>query len=188
MSFGFEHEEDRITQAIRRSVSDRDGKVTFFAAASNSGGNGRELFPACLDEVISIRATTASGSFETGLNPPRTRNEAILATLGMSVPSSDTRGSIIYKSGTSVSTALAAATAAMIMQYASRRPCGSTQDDFTCINSRLRTTRGMFNVLKGVSVKLEDGRYYLAPWKLESIREQLRWIYFQTPLLLHWAA
>ncbi|KAI8281719.1 putative subtilisin [Colletotrichum sp. SAR 10_98] len=76
MSFGFPNEVPVITAAIRKVTLDRNGRLMFFAAASNAGGNGKEMFPANLDEVFSIRETNSRGAFS-DTNPPVNPNGPI---------------------------------------------------------------------------------------------------------------
>ncbi|KAL0943204.1 putative subtilisin [Colletotrichum truncatum] len=117
MSFGFQDEVPIITHAITKAMLERQGNIIFFAAASNSGGNRREMFPANLDHVISIRETNTRGAFSDTNPPVDPDGPAVLGTLGREVPSawlSSVEGEIA-KSGSSVATAVATGIAAMIM-------------------------------------------------------------------------
>ncbi|KAK8876780.1 subtilisin-like protein [Apiospora arundinis] len=87
MSFGFESEIPEISIAIREAELRKHDKLLFFAAASNSGGNRREMFPACHDAVISIRQTNAHGSFSDTNPPADPYGPAVFGTLGSNVPS-----------------------------------------------------------------------------------------------------
>ncbi|KAF6813980.1 putative subtilisin [Colletotrichum musicola] len=117
MSFGFKDEVPVITQAITKAMLERHGKIIFLAATSNSGGNRREMFPANLDSVISIRETNTLGAFSDTNPPVDPDGPAVLGTLGRDVPSawlSSAEGEVA-KSGSSVATAVSAGIAAMIM-------------------------------------------------------------------------
>ncbi|PYH91049.1 subtilisin-like protein [Aspergillus ellipticus CBS 707.79] len=77
MSFGFTDEQPCVGEAIDEVLYQRKHSILLFAAASNYGGNGREMFPARHDSVILIRATNAYGDFEDS-NPPKSEDEAIV--------------------------------------------------------------------------------------------------------------
>src|SRR5437762_604440 len=109
MSFGYADEQQCISRAIRGALHERDDSILFFAAASNYGANDKEMFPASHDSVISIRGTNSNGDFE-DFNPPRNQSgEAVFGTLGLDVPSAwlSDHEDEIYKSGTSIATAVA---------------------------------------------------------------------------------
>ncbi|KAH0426440.1 hypothetical protein CcaCcLH18_10325 [Colletotrichum camelliae] len=144
MSFGFPSEVPVITAAIRKAILDRNGSLIFFAAASNAGGNGKEMFPANLDEVFSIRETNSRGAFS-DTNPPVNPNGPIVfGTLGRDVPAaslSTARGEV-PKSGSSVATAVAAGIAASLLMIGD---VGVEEDCLTPAEaSRLRTKSGEF--------------------------------------------
>jgi hypothetical protein len=165
MSFGFPQErlvcdEPVISLAILDAVRRRRKRILFFSAASNSGANGPEQFPATDEHVISIRATHPSGVLWEH-NPPIENHGEAFGTLGTEVSAawlkSNPQGKIL--SGTSVATPIAAGTAAMLLGYAD---ADDEVDDKTL--RRLQTQEGMTALLKHVS-KEYGGFYFICPSK-----------------------
>jgi subtilisin family serine protease len=129
MSFGFSHEihvngTPLISNAISNALHARNQRILFFAAAANQGGNQPEMFPANHAQVISVRGCDDKG-WLAPFNPPRgsTGIDGVM-TLGQDVPgaalSQDAaRGQgEVCRSGTSVSTPIAAGIAALLLGYA----------------------------------------------------------------------
>jgi subtilisin family serine protease len=164
MSFGFPEErlvngKKVITQAILKAVADRDTKILFFSAASNSGANGPENFPATHPYVISIRATRPNGA-PWDRNPPIGTHREAFGTLGTDVSAawlrSEPRGKIL--SGTSVATPIAAGMAAMLLGYAEADAEVDNE-----IFERLKTKDGMGGLFREISTKYTDGFHYIDP-------------------------
>ncbi|KAE8326053.1 peptidase S8/S53 domain-containing protein [Aspergillus sergii] len=152
MSFGYAEDQPNISRAIRKAMYKRDGSILFFAAASNSGANDKEMFPARHESVISMRATNANGDFS-DFNPPRSPNEGIvLGTLGVDVPSTglSDSGEEVYKSGTSVATAVAVGIAGALLGYSNAK-----QD----ILEKVRTRQGMQAVFRALASKTLNDHY-----------------------------
>src|ERR1700753_2147171 len=121
MSFGYSAEQHNIGTAIRQAMFERDASILLFAAATNSGANDREMYPARDDSVISIRGTNTKGDFEDFNPPPSSNDKLVFGTLGVDVPSSwlsDYDGQM-HLSGTSIATAVAAGIAGILMGYVS---------------------------------------------------------------------
>lgn len=179
MSFGYEEEQQCITTAISGALFRRQGSVLFFAAASNSGANDKEMFPARLDSVISIHGTNSQGQFQ-DFNPPRNQNEEIsIGTLGLDVPgaSLSNRDYEVYKSGTSVAAAVAAGIAGILLGYVNCKPKESTS--FQKINKTLRTSQGMRTMFRNLASRPQDNpSLYLTPWNLMGKSEDVRWSIF----------
>lgn len=174
MSFGFADEQPCIGHAIREALYKRKDSILFFAAASNSGANDREMFPARHDSVISIRATNANGDFEDS-NPPKREDESmVFGTLGVDIPSAWAGSDVeVYKSGSSFATAIAVGITGCLLGYISSRP---TEKPFFNVKSRAWTRRGvlaMFRVLS--SNTLKPGYLYLTAWDLIGSSEEMRW-------------
>ncbi|KAL7793615.1 hypothetical protein V8C37DRAFT_378462 [Trichoderma ceciliae] len=182
MSFGFIDEQPCISRAIQGVMHDRDNSILLFAAASNYGANEKEMWPARHDSVISIRGTNANGDFE-DFNPPRSPDEEmVFGTLGLDVPSAwlSDYNEDIYKSGTSVATAIAAGIAGLLLGYISGK---SERATFPDLNKKLRTRRGMRAVfMKFASRTQKEHCLYLTPWKLMGKSEELRWATFLTAI------
>ncbi|WYZ37657.1 hypothetical protein EsH8_II_001163 [Colletotrichum jinshuiense] len=164
MSFGFQDEVACISRAITQAILDRQGNILFFAAASNSGGNRREMFPASHEFVISIRETNSLGSFS-DTNPPVDQNgPAVFGTLGHKVSAAwlSTVDGEVLKSGSSVATAIAAGIAAMILTFVSvgmRDPTIQPRVEV----EKVWTTRGMQAVLARMSQNMGNRSYFISP-------------------------
>ncbi|KAL4985727.1 subtilisin-like protein [Aspergillus falconensis] len=174
MSFGFADEQPCISNAIREALYEREDSIIFFAAASNHGANDREMFPARHDSVISIRATNANGYFE-DFNPPKSQDEAaVFGTLGLDVPSAWTNSDDeVYKSGTSVATAIATGIAGCLLGYVSSK---SSEKPFYSSKYRAWTRPGMLAIFKAISSNtLKEGYLYLTVWDLVGKPEDVRW-------------
>ncbi|KAK8004773.1 subtilisin-like protein [Apiospora arundinis] len=165
MSFGFESEIPEISIAIREAELRKHDKLLFFAAASNSGGNRREMFPACHDAVISIRQTNAHGSFSDTNPPADPYGPAVFGTLGSNVPSA-WLGNVdgeVAKSGSSVATAIAAGLAAMMLTCANIG-LAQSQQRLPPEVARLWTRRGMLAMFAKMSVDTGHARcLFLTP-------------------------
>lgn len=180
MSFGYAEEQQCISDAIFDALNHSHGSILFFAAASNSGSNQTEMFPARHDSVISIRATNADGQYE-GFNPPRSDNDTVtFGTLGLKVPGAWLSDHIGKKcqTGTSVATAIAAATAALLIGYINRIEVGASSDStLKNVKRKMHTHRGMLALFKALSTRtLNQHSLYLTPWQLLDKPEDERWI------------
>lgn len=167
MSFGYVHDQGVISKAIRTAVNDREESILFFASAANSGSNEEEMFPACHECVISIRGTNSNGSFQ-DFNPPKGPQEhSVYGTLGLEVPSSALapESGEVYKSGTSVATAITAGLAGLFLGYVSQK---LRQETSISVNRKLRTRKGMLAMFDYIAKdSLSTGYKYVAPWFLE---------------------
>ncbi|RYO99982.1 hypothetical protein DL766_000358 [Monosporascus sp. MC13-8B] len=159
MSFGFREAIPSIERAIFDAQLRESRPVLFFAAAANNGSNERELFPAYLHEVISVRGTDSLGSFVGAYDPPPMRmNEGLplCGTLGQNVPYALGESG----SGCSVATPIMAGMVAMIMQWVGYK----TGDK--AARRKLCTTAGIRELLKAEAVKRGNDRYYFHVWDL----------------------
>lgn len=183
MSFGYAHDQPCIRESIRKSLDYRKESIIYLAAASNSGSNDCEGFPARLESVISMRATNSEGQFQ-DFNPPRRRHhENAIGTLGRDVPAAwkgDYDGTVQYSSGTSVATAVAAGLAAVLLGYVQGQ---LTRETFNMVNSHLRTREGMQEMFVELSQETLNERYlYLNPWRMMGISDEERWSIFVATL------
>ncbi|KAF7543160.1 hypothetical protein G7Z17_g10966 [Cylindrodendrum hubeiense] len=164
MSFGFQEEIPIITTAITEAILERKGNIIFLAAASNSGGNRREMFPANLDSVISIRETNSRGAFSDTNPPVDLDGPAAFGTLGREVPSawlSSVDGEVA-KSGSSVATAMAAGIAAMVLTFVSVGMETETAK-LPVEVQRVWTKRGMRAALTRMSQNMGNRSYFISP-------------------------
>ncbi|KAI9042925.1 S8/S53 family peptidase [Aspergillus affinis] len=183
MSFGFADEQPCISEAIHKALYQRHHSILFFAAAANFGGNSREMFPARHDSVISIRATNANGDFEDS-NPPKSEDEAnVFGTLGVDVPSAwPDRADEVCKSGSSISTAIAAGIAGFLLEYIGSHP---PDKPFYAVQRRAWTRKGMHAIFKALAsdtLRVKTGYLYLKVWDLIGQSEDSRWAKLGTAL------
>ncbi|KAF5662958.1 peptidase S8 subtilisin kexin sedolisin [Fusarium heterosporum] len=175
MSFGFQEEIPEISQAIGEAELKRQKRILFFAAASNSGGNRKEMFPANHDAVISVRSTNSNGAFSDTNPPADPHGPAVYGTLGQDVPSAwlcNVDGEL-SKSGSSVATAVAAGIAAMILAFAE---AGFQSPDVHLHHDvkRLWTRRGMLAMFAKMSEDMGNRCYFISPIKFFSERDAVR--------------
>jgi len=127
MSFGWKgrvpgHEE--VFDAVNRAAIE---KTLMFAAASNDARSNTTSVaaPALWSQVISIFSTDGSGTWSK-FNPHKATGHTYIATLGegveSAVPASLCQGITQRRNGTSTATPIAAAIAALILQFARQSP------------------------------------------------------------------
>ncbi|KAM0345647.1 hypothetical protein ACHAPU_006301 [Fusarium lateritium] len=175
MSFGFQEEIPEISQAILEANLKRQNRILFFAAASNSGGNHKEMFPANHDSVISIRSTNSNGAFSDTNPPTDPHGPAVYGTLGQDVPSAwlfNVDGEL-SKSGSSVATAVAAGIAAMVLAFAD---AGFQSPDVQLHPNvkRLWTRRRMMAMFAKMSEDMGNRCFFISPIKFFSERDAVR--------------
>lgn len=159
-----------ISNAISEALKTRNQHLLLFAAAANQGGNQPEMFPANHPQVISVRGTDDKGWLQR-FNPPRgyTSFDCIM-TLGRDVPGaglSKDGGAEVARSGTSVSTPIAAGIAAMTLGYAriyQRELSELLGQEFGGVSSELCTVTAMRTMLRTMSTEMlhTDRWYYLS--------------------------
>jgi subtilisin family serine protease len=194
MSFGFPHEiyvngTPLISNAISSALHARNQRILFFAAAANEGGNQPEMFPANHAQVISVRGTDDKG-WLARFNPPRgsTGIDGVM-TLGQDVPgaalskdAATTGEGEVCRSGTSVSTPIAAGIAARLLCYArlyEDELVGGYYRDADTARARvsdLWTVAGMRRLLRKPELATEmPGRWhYLSVDRFLGLTHQLR--------------
>lgn len=167
MSFGFDGEgyvdgQPVISNAISNALRCKNQRVLFFAAAANEGGNQPEMFPANHPGVISVRGTDDRGWLQR-FNPPKGyAGLDCVMTLGQDVPGAGLSGGPpeVVKSGTSVSTSIAAGIAAMAMGYA--RLYEGEVAKMTRWVAELGTVTRMRAMLRMMSTEMDGRWYYLS--------------------------
>ncbi|KAF3910745.1 Subtilisin [Orbilia brochopaga] len=192
LSFGFPKYDDvlkPINDAIRNA---RSNGVIIFAAAGNEGGNASVFWPASLHEtgdVIRINSSDGKGS-PSSFNPDPEIGRWI-CTLGQAVPSCqadlrarpDGHPQVIYRSGSSFATPIAAAIAAIILGVMDHIDESRYSQYLLDLRPRLRTRLGMEKVLCGTCVQqVGHGRLshiYLTPWYFFKSEENI-----QVPMVL----
>lgn len=164
MSFGFTaFNEDLkdIHSAISKAFK---ADVLMFCAASNGGGNVNIAYPANQDQVICVNSANGEGN-PSGYNPDEPKPGRNLSALGEGVKSSWPTSFKLgqqRQSGTSVATPIAAALAAVVLDYVRHEMPES--DKFYV--SKLRMRKGMLEVLVGLMSKKRGGYQYLNPMQL----------------------
>lgn len=161
MSFGFNEALAPIEEEIRKCGEHK----IFFAAAANDGLNEKELFPACLPRVISIRGTDVFGDLQQRFNP---RGEGeVFATLATDVPS-NWIGQAAERpmSGCSVATPIAVATVVLLLDYIAANHFPQEVVD------RSKTTEGIKRVLRTLNLISPSPHQhtYIAPFVLFNLK------------------
>ncbi|KAK3987551.1 hypothetical protein QBC44DRAFT_245552 [Cladorrhinum sp. PSN332] len=185
MSFGFDEEifvndEPVISNAISEALRIRNQRILFLAAAANEGGNQPEMFPAKHPYVISMRGTDDKGWLQRFNPPPDYAGVSCFMTLGQDVPGAALNrhgGGEVCKSGTSVSTPIAAGIAAMLLGYA-RVHESELKQKFrpgeAWKSSQLWTMSGMRKLFRMLSTEMLDRWSYLSAQKFLGETHELR--------------
>ncbi|KAK2590082.1 hypothetical protein QQS21_012243 [Conoideocrella luteorostrata] len=178
MAFGFPEEIPLITTALLTAQLARNNQLLFLAAASNSGGNRRETFPAALDSVISVRETNHNGAFSDSNPAVDPHGPIVFGTVGKDVPSawlSSVAGEV-PKSGSSVAIAVAAGLIAMVLEFVG---VGMRDEEMRLPKemSRAWTRTGMVNVLTRMSHDMGNRSYFISPdeWAENRLAEFNLW-------------
>lgn len=152
---------DQLYKAV--TFTPEDPKTLIFAAASNRGFSSEITYPGCLSKyskLICLFAAAGDGDPQTlRLNPaavPKTYNFSLLGE-GIKISPKDRPCR-----GTSYSTAIAAAIAASIMDFANHSDTRGKIRDVRY----LREVEGMTSVFASMTAVLKDGYHILEPWKL----------------------
>ena len=148
MSFSLTGNPQGVEDAIDHAVSQR---VLIFGAASNGKHNKDSpiSFPACLgDRVICINAHR-NGDQRCDFSPEAVPGRVNFAFPGQGVRTIDKDGNQAVKKGTSVATPLAAATAALVLDYSIRLRDHSMQEAWIHGRNRLKDV----NVMKWVMLE-----------------------------------
>lgn len=178
MSFGFSEEDPLISKTISEIHLQRDSRILFFAAASNSGGNRREMFPANHDCVIAVRETNSNGAFSDSNPPVDPLGPAVFGTLGSNVRSAWLRNvdGELPKSGSSVATAMFTGVAAMMLNFTNaglRNP----KVVMPARVSRLWTKRGMLRMFARMSQDMGNRCFFMSPVRFFADRdEEMAWM------------
>ncbi|KFY22519.1 hypothetical protein V493_06531 [Pseudogymnoascus sp. VKM F-4281 (FW-2241)] len=172
LSLGFNSPQDQITEAIKEA-NNRD--ILIFASASNHGANKINpiSFPARdQNRVFCIHATDAFGVNLTS-SPPLQPDRANFTVIGDGIKSAWTLpAGMKRKSGTSFSTPIAAAIAALVLEYVnqSSEGCSSAEGRAPAIQDRnrkkLHRHEGMAAVFTKMGTPRAGGFRYLRPWVL----------------------
>ncbi|UKZ61209.1 uncharacterized protein TrAtP1_002477 [Trichoderma atroviride] len=156
-----------INDAIRKA---RESGIIIFAASGNEYGDTGLSWPASLHETGDVIRISSSD----GRSPPSGFNLSPeigrwICTLGQGVPSCQVgvdTDEVIYRSGSSFATAIAAAIAAIILGVVDSIDASQQPDDLVHLRPRLRTRLGMERVLceTCVQIGLGESCVSLAPW------------------------
>lgn len=165
MSFGFQDKNKDVDDAIERAFK---ADKLMFAAASNEGGNKPRSRPGRNKNVICIHACDGLGN-KGDMNPSPERKGYNFTTLGVAIES-EWNGDVIYKSGTSFATPVAAAFAADILEFANFR-CELSEADRKLLSKR----DGMSEVLSAMSTE-RDHYDYVQPGRIYDVRDEGRMI------------
>ena len=157
MSFGWPRWHTSVEEAIKIASSQN---VILFAAASNSGSNQPIAFPANCPPVICVHSADGYGN-PSRFTPLPLVGDPSFAVIGEAVSSSwpQTRGEGREKRkwGTSTSTPILAAIAALVLEFTHQKPSPSP------LELRLRSPRGMTQILLAMS-KCRSNYMVVTPW------------------------
>lgn len=171
MSFGYEKEQPEIEKQLKRADNHN---ILVFAAASNDGASKpiNIAWPARATNVMCVNSATGEGN-NSGFNPPMDPKKWNFAMLGEEVNSTwplqlikeaerEENGGTKRKSGTSFATPIAAATAALVLEFARQPPLSNNPK----VAEYLKKFSGMQEVFMLMSERKEGKFYYVYPWKL----------------------
>ncbi|RTE81290.1 hypothetical protein BHE90_004222 [Fusarium euwallaceae] len=177
MSFGFPRDHQGISDAIHE-VAARDGGVIFLASAGNSSDEA-EAFPARDPKVISIYATNRHGTFLEFNSQPTHDRTRILGTYGDGIPPEITaefdreyRG--VCQPGSSVATAVAAGTAALMLAYIATFPKVFASSANRKTLQRAHDSRGMEALFRKMGQQSPTGGLFINPghfWRVNNTDE-----------------
>ncbi|TIC92604.1 Halolysin [Colletotrichum higginsianum] len=157
LSFGLGEAARHVMQPVISRLVGR--RKLLFAAASNSGGNGRRAYPAKEMGVFAVHATDDEGHSQGDLNPPRDEARDNFSTLGRRIPSW-WQGRDVYVTGTSFAAPVAAAVAANALEFVRRSSLPHTDQQYFFGYS------GMRRLFRHLSNRKGDYDY-IRPWKDE---------------------
>lgn len=167
MAFGFpayESHLEGVQDAIRKAASN---SILMFCAAGDDGGNTSIAYPANLDQVICVNSANGEG-VPSGYNPGESQEGRNLCALGEAVKSSWLEVQHKRISGTSIATQIAAALAAVVLDYAWQN---MSKDDKSSVE-KLQWRQGMLGVLVWLMSRRKQDYYYLDPEKLFNQKER----------------
>ena len=156
-----------INRARRDS---KKGEIVFSVTANNEGANAKELFPASLAIVISVRGTFHTSAFVKKYNlPPRPQKQGsfLYGTLGKCVPY-DFGDPSLQMSGCFIATPILAGIATIVMQYVN----SSSHD--TMMKTKLRSKDGILQVLYHNSEEDSSALRYVTPWEFFALKDEDR--------------
>lgn len=159
MSFGWPRWHDCVEEEIKTASS---RNVILFAAASNSGLNKPVAFPANCAPVICVHSANGFG-VPSHFTPVPVDGDHNFAVLGEAVrsswPVSRGEGHEKRQWGSSTSTPILAAIAALVLEFVNQKP------SLTANELRLRSPKGITRVLLAMSMN-RYGYNIVMPWKI----------------------
>ncbi|KAK0627616.1 peptidase S8/S53 domain-containing protein [Immersiella caudata] len=168
MSFGVCDADGHISDAILDVRKSRKDKVIFLASAGNSGPHQGITFPACRDDVLSIRMADHLGAVAASNPPTEWRGHVSFATFGANIPSrllERHHEPEVCKPGSSVSTAVAAGIAATMLSYTALLPLLFPNLDKTKLLLNLGTPQGARALFELLSDDMGNRMRFINPVK-----------------------
>ncbi|KAJ4161617.1 uncharacterized protein LMH87_007647 [Akanthomyces muscarius] len=168
LAFGIRAHDPALVAAVDHAVAN---KTLLFAAASNSGANHAESFPAKHHGVFSVFATDVFGA-ELPLNPKPEDASKSFGALGLDVASwglADDGMDLMLRreTGTSVATPILAALSVVILVFVRRWECGAEKKQPDELSDLLKD----FTFMKMALRLVADNRGYIPPEALVRKRE-----------------
>jgi Subtilase family len=157
MSFGFADEYKDIRCEIDKA---RAESVVVFAAVGNEGNRDELAFPARMEgSVVRVFSSNGRVKASTEFNPaPSLSSIMNFGFLGEHVQVKTAKAVDTRVDGTSIATSIAAATAALLIDFSQRKDCTGLSK-----REELRTVRGMSAVL--AKLGMQEGNFYcFNPW------------------------
>jgi hypothetical protein len=154
MSFGFAD----LHYDIRREIHQcRAAQVVVFAAVGNEGNRRTPAFPASMDgSVVRVFSTNGMVRATAEFNPTAVSTTRNFGFLGEHVQVQSAQGLNTRVSGTSIATSIAAAIAALLIDFSRRQGCAF-------LTEKLSTVWGMSAALAMLGT-LDNGIYCFNPW------------------------
>lgn len=179
MSFAFTNAQENLRRAIISAIGQRD--ILFFAAASNDRHYESDPvgFPASMDEVIRVNSCKHNGQ-QSDFSPNSDyRRDNALSTIGEEIeaafPPRKNDGEPLKRlSGTSMSTAILAGIAALLIEFAKLQVLPASVA--SSMESRLHTSAGMkavlYHCMAGIKPREAPWYNHIRPWVLFTIERK----------------
>ncbi|KAK1831858.1 hypothetical protein QBC39DRAFT_306110 [Podospora conica] len=156
MAWGLTNDDAKLYHKVR----DASCKMLLIAAPTNEGNQHSILYPAAYEEFVLPMFATNGHVKNSGLNPSKGPGRNNFAILGEDIKNCHDK----VGSGTSYSTAIAAALAARLLDFSRH---SDTKSIFGDKAEKLKRKKEFKRVLSSIAVQSRDGSFrYIRPWDL----------------------